>query len=139
MIVLDTNVLSEVIKERPYPAVLNWMRSVPASSMFTTSLTCAELLYGVRVLPPGQRRSDLDSKINQIIDQVFTGRVLGFDAHAADAYATLAARLRQQGRPMSQADAMIAGIVLSRGAKLVTRNVRDFADAGCELIDPWSY
>ncbi len=137
MIILDTNVLSEAIKDEPHHAVKQWLASLPASSMFTTTITQAEMLYGLRILPHGRKREQLSHRIDKLFDFAFAGRVLSFDANAADAYASLSAHLRLAGKSISQADAMIAGIVTSRGAKLATRNVKDFVDSGAEVIDPW--
>ncbi len=137
MIILDTNVLSEAIKVTPDPVVEKWLLSLPASSMFTTTITQAEMLYGLRILPHERRRDQLSNRINNLFDRAFAGRVLSFDAYAADAYASLAAHLRLSGKSMSQADAMIAGIVISRGAKFATRNMKDFVDSGIEVVDPW--
>lgn len=137
MIILDTNVLSEAIKDEPHRAVKQWLASLPASSMFTTAITQAEMLYWLRILPQGRKRDQLSSRINHLFDLAFAGRVLSFDVNAADAYANLSASLRLSGKSMSQADAMIAGIVISRGAKFATRNAKDFVDSGVEVIDPW--
>lgn len=137
MIVLDTNVLSETLRPTPSAGVMAWLRSEPAAALFTTTITEAELLYGVALLPPGRRRQLLTAVVEQIFAEDLAGRILPFDSAAARDYADIAAARRRSGRPISEADAQIAAITRSRGAALATRNARDFA--GCELrvIDPW--
>jgi len=139
MIVLDTNVISELFLLRPSSAVESWVADQPTASLFTTTVTEAEILYGVRLLPDGKRRRDLLAAIEPIFWEDFAGRVLPFDREAADAYATLAVERRQSGRPISQFDAQIAGIALSRGAAVATRNVADCEGIGLTIIDPWTY
>ena len=139
MIVLDTNVISELFLLRPSSAVESWVADQPTALLFTTTVTEAEILYGARLLPDGKRRRDLLAAIEPIFWEDFAGRVLPFDREAADAYATLAVERRQSGRPISQFDAQIAGIALSRGAAVATRNVADFEGIGLTIIDPWTY
>lgn len=137
MIVLDTNVLSEALRPVPEPGVLAWMAAQPRPSLFTTTVTRAELLYGARVLPEGRRRAGLLEAIDAIFVIDMAGQVLSFDDGAADAYAQIAAARQASGRPISQFDAMIAAISRSRGARLATRNTKDFAECGIDLINPW--
>lgn len=137
MIVLDTNVLSEVLRPAPETRVLEWIDSQPRPSLFTTAITRGELFYGIRLLPRGQRRDGLLEAVRAIFEQDLAGQVLSFDQEAADIYAEIASSRKHAGRPISQFDAMIAAISRSRGAALATRNVRDFADCGITLIDPW--
>src|SRR5215471_3375428 len=115
MIVLDTNVLSESLKPSPSRLVLEWLGAQPASNLFTTAITRAELLYGLALLPSGQRRRTLESRIEQILDRGFAGRIPPFDAEAAQAYAEIYAARRMQGRPMPMMDAQIAAIALAHG------------------------
>lgn len=138
MILLDTNVLSEVLRPTPEPAVLNWMAAQPRSSLFTTTVTRGELLYGICLMPEGQRRRDLQDAVLAIFDQDLAGKVFSFDHDAADSYAFIAATRKKNGRPISQFDAMIAAIAHSRGAGLATRNVKDFVDCGIVVINPWN-
>jgi predicted nucleic acid-binding protein len=105
--------------------------------MFVTAIARAEMFLGIRCMPEGRRRSDLEWATSEIFDIDFAGRVLNFDRDAADAYASLSANRRRARRPISQADAMIAAIALSRGATLATRNVRDFVDCGIDVVNPW--
>jgi len=112
MIVVDTNVLSEVMRPIPSDQVVRWMAARSASSLFTTTIT--------------------------LVEEEFTGRILTFDRDAARAFADISARCRRLGRPIGEMDAQIAGIARSRGAAIATRNVLDFQDCGVQLIDPWS-
>jgi hypothetical protein len=137
VIVLDTNVLSEVLRSSPEPRVLEWLSDLPRASIFTTTVSRAEILYGILVLPKGKRRDGLWSAAKSIFDTDFDGHVLAFDSAAADAFADISAARRSAGRPITQFDAQIAGITRSRGAQLATRNVSDFYACGFEVIDPW--
>lgn len=137
MIVLDTNVLSELMRPRPEPAVATWLGAQPTTSLFVTAVTQAEILYGLVLLPKGRRRDDLLGAARSLFNEEFAGRILPFDSDAAAAYSIIAADRRSAGRPISQFDAQIAAIVLSRGGTLATRNTADFVDCGIELIDPW--
>ncbi|GAA4341879.1 type II toxin-antitoxin system VapC family toxin [Pigmentiphaga soli] len=138
MIVLDTNVLSEILRPAPDPQMLAWLESQPRFALFTTTVTQGELLHGVRLLPDGQRKSALLTAVQAIFAADFAGQVLGFDSDAAGAYAEIAATRRAMGRPISQFDAMIAAIARSRGASLATRNAKDFGDCGISVINPWN-
>lgn len=106
--------------------------------MFTTTITRAEILYGIRLLPEGRRRDDMYEAVTSIFRDDFPGRILPFDNSAADIYADIAATRKEAGRPIGQLDAMIAAVTHSRGAALATRNTKDFSDCGIELVDPWS-
>lgn len=138
MIILDTNVLSEVLRPAPAPSVIDWLSRQASTSLFVTTVTQAEILYGIAILDPGRRRDDLQSAAVAMFADDFSGRVIGFDVDAAPAFAAIAAERRQLGRPISQFDAQIAAIARSRGAALATRNIRDFEACDINLIDPWS-
>ncbi len=138
MILLDTNVISELMRPVPAPAVERWVSNQPAAGMFISTITEAELRYGLALLPDGQRQRQLLSQAEAMLTEDFTGRILPFDSPAAVAYAQIAAARRRAGRPISQADAQIAAIALSRGATVATRNIGDFQDCGIKLLDPWS-
>jgi predicted nucleic acid-binding protein len=114
------------------------MRSEPIEALFTTSITEAELLYGVALLPEGRRRSALQAAVIRVLGERFTGRILAFNNAAAREYADIAAGRRRIGRPISEPDARIAATARSRGASVATRNVADFADCGLHLVDPWA-
>jgi predicted nucleic acid-binding protein len=138
MIVLDTNVLSEILRPVPEPRVLAWLEEQGANSVFTTAITQGEILYGIRLLADGQRRRKLWHAATAIFDDDFAGRVLVFDSDAAGHYAEIGASRRAAGRPISQFDATIAAIVRSHGATLATRNEKDFDGCGVEIVNPWS-
>jgi predicted nucleic acid-binding protein len=138
MIVLDTNVLSEALRPAPAPGVLAWLAALEPAEAFTTAVTQAEMLHGVEMLPAGKRRSVLERALEALFGGEFSGRVLPFDERAAQAYAKVVRVRQTQGRPISQFDAMIAAICLSRRATLATRNVADFEDCGVRLVNPWS-
>lgn len=137
MIVLDTNVLSELITARPDPEVVSWLETQPMDALFTTAISQGEMLYGACILPAGRHRDTLLHEVEAIFSADMAGRVLPYDSDAAGIHATIAAMRRAWGRPISQPDAMIAGIVASRGAVLATRNVRDFEGCGIDVVDPW--
>lgn len=137
MIVLDTNILSETLRPKPDERVVKWMTAQPRAALFTTTVTRGELLYGVRLLAEGRRKSSLLGAVRAIFDQDLAGHVLSFDSDAADVYAEIAASRKLAGKPISQFDAMIAAIARSRGASLATRNAKDFVQCGIDLIDPW--
>lgn len=138
MIVLDTNVVSEALRPQPDAMVIAWLSSRPSSSLFITTVTKAELLYGVRLLPDGQRRHMLNEAVQAVLTDEFRGRLLPFDGAAADAYAMVAADRRQLGKPIKAFDAQIAAIARSRGASVATRNVDDFEECGVDVLNPWS-
>lgn len=137
MIVLDTSVLSELMKREPSPTVIAWIEARTAASMFTTTLTLAEILYGIRLLPSGKRQNEIEEAAWEMFRTDFAGRVLSFDQDAAQAYAQVAALRHQAGRPITQFDAQIAAIALSRDGAVATRNIADFEGCGLDLIDPW--
>lgn len=137
MIVLDTNVLSELLRQRPAVPVQTWVAAQPVSSLFTTTITQAEMLLGVALLPPGKRRAGLEEAVTGLFDGDLSGRVLPFDASAARAFAVVSVARRQAGRPLTQLDAQIAAIARSRGAAIATRNTSDFEGCGVTLVNPW--
>jgi len=138
MVILDTNVLSEALKAAPDRRVMTWLKDQPRPSLFTTTVTRGEILYGIRLLPDGRRRRALWDAALAIFNEDFAERVLSFDSDAADAYAEVGASRRAAGRPISQFDAMIAGMARSRGASVATRNAKDFEGCGIDVVDPWS-
>lgn len=136
MILLDTNVISELMRPAPDQNVVNWVSSLPKMSLFTTAITEAEILYGVSILTEGKRKSELLDAVLQIFNRDLKGRVLPFDSNAASAYATIASMRKRIGKPISQFDAQIAAIAHSRGSAVATRNINDFHDCGIEVINP---
>lgn len=137
MIVLDTNVLSEVMKPAPARSVMRWLGSQPSSRVFTTAITQAEILYGLALMPKGKRRSDLEWAIAAMFTEDFGGRVLPFDSDAAQVFSQIASARKKMGRPITHADAQVAAIARSRGAALATRNVSDFESCGVTVMNPW--
>ena len=140
MIVLDTNVISELMRRATDPQVMSWFAEQPAASLFTTTpLTQAEIFYGLALLPAGRRRDDLLAAARPMFDVDIAGRVLPFDADAALVYAEIAAGRKQGGKPISQIDAQIAAIARSRGARLATAKYAGLRRIkGVTVVDPWS-
>lgn len=137
MIILDTNVLSELMRPVPDERVLEWVDGRPGASLFTTTVTQAEILLGVSILPDGRRKQDLTAAVDAMFAQDFRTRLLPFDAPAAVAFAAICSSRMRLGRPISQFDAQIAAIARSRGAWLATRNTPDFDACDIRVIDPW--
>ena len=137
MIVLDTNVLSEALKPLPSSIVLRWLAAQQPLSVFTTTITEAEVLYGVEALPAGKRRMRLLAAVEKMFAEEFAGRILPFDEDAARAFAGVVAARDRAGRPISQFDAMIAAIARSHRAAVATRNTADFQHCGIDVINPW--
>jgi predicted nucleic acid-binding protein len=137
-VILDTNVVSELMKASPRPRVMSWLGAQPRRAVFISAITEAELRVGVALLPAGRRRDGLAAEVETMIAEDFSGRVAPFDSPAAKAFAEIVADRRRSGRPISTADAQIAAIARSRGVSLATRNVRDFQGCGVDVIDPWA-
>ena len=138
MILLDTNVVSELMRDVPSTQVLVWMDDLPTRELFVTAITEAEVRTGIAFLPEGARRRGLANAAERMLGGLFAGRVLPFDSSTARAYADIAAASRAAGRPISQSDCQIAAIARSRSMAVATRNVRDFSNTGVEVIDPWA-
>jgi len=138
MLVLDTNVLSELTRPKPALRVLEWMRAQPSASLYTTAVNQAEMLRGLMLLPAGKRRTVLEEAIAAMFATDFDGRLLPFGTDAAPVYAGIASARQRAGRPISHVDAQIAAIVVCAGATLATRNTRDFEGCGAALVDPWT-
>ncbi len=137
MIVLDTNVISELMRPAPAPAVVAWLDTQPAASIWTTSICVFEIRFGLRLMDDGKRRQALEERFGQVLQEDLVGRVLVFDATAAAAAADIAGRNQPQGINLDFRDLLIAGTVATRRATLATRNTRHFTHAGIDLIDPW--
>ena len=134
---LDTNVVSELMRESPEPAVARWVSGHPVEDLFLSAVSEAELRYGAAILPFGRRRETLFFKIEAMLSDAFEDRVLPFDSDAARAYGHIAAARRSVGRPVASADCQIAAIAMAGRMRLATRNVRDFEDMGVEIVNPW--
>ncbi|MBL8518636.1 MAG: type II toxin-antitoxin system VapC family toxin [Betaproteobacteria bacterium] len=138
MIVLDSNVISELMRPQPVPEVVEWVLAVPSATLFTTCITEAEILYGIHLLPAGKRRDAIQKQTRRLFAELLAGRVLPFNSACAEPYARIVTARRAAGRPISQADAQIASICIANGAKaLVSRNVQDFERCGIEVINPF--
>jgi len=137
VIVLDTNVVSELMKPAPAAEVARWVAGQPATMLYTTSVSQAEVLHGIALLPAGKRRGALEVAAEAMFDEDFGGRVLPFGGEAARAYAQIAANRHRAGRPISQFDAQVAAIASSARFAVATRNVRDFEGCGITLLNPW--
>ena len=138
MFVLDTNVVSELMRDRPSSSVLGWVDGQPTSTLFITSITEAEIRTGIALLPAGARRRGLSEVADRAFAVLFADRVLPFDSEAAQAYAVIASGRRASGNPISQSDCQIAAIARSVGASVATRDAGGFAGCGIEVIDPWT-
>ena len=137
MIILDTNVLSEVIRPVPDARVADWLERQPREATFATAISRAEMLAGVAVLPDGARRNMLGRLVHRLFESQFDDSLLPFDRQAADRYGELIARRRALGRPIGTMDALIAAVALSCGTAIATRNIADFEELGLDLVDPW--
>src|SRR5436853_5917607 len=137
MLILDTNVVAEMMKETPAPAVVDWLNDQDAATLFLTAITIGEIGYGLRVLPQGRRRRLLEEGFERVIAEGFAGRVLAFDEEAARCYAEVMGRRKEIGRPLSVLDGQIASIARAKGYSVVTRNVRDFIECGVEVLNPF--
>ena len=138
MIVLDTNVLSELLRPTPAPQVEAWLAAQDGRNVYFTAVGEAQLRHGVAILPAGRRRDALAQAIEGMLDEDFRDRILPFDREAARAYAAIAAERRAAGRPISQFDCQIAAIARAQGASVATRNIGDYEGCGVAVIDPWA-
>ena len=137
MILLDTNVLSELMKREPHARVVAWVHKQSVMELGTTAVTEAETFYGIELLSKGRKREGLLAAAEAMFTEDFAGRVFSFDSEAACNFARIAAHRRALVKPIGHVDAQIAAITRTRGAKLATRNVDDFANCDIDLIDPW--
>lgn len=138
MILLDTNVLSSLMLLRPDNAVVQWLDAQPRTSIWTTSISILEIRYGLQIMPPGRRQSNMMSSLDRLLASTIDRRIASFDAAAAQHTAELTARRKQQGRTGDLRDSMIGGIALACKAQFATRNTRHFDDLPIHLINPWN-
>jgi predicted nucleic acid-binding protein len=138
MIILDTNVVSEFMTSPPASAVLKWLNAQETTSLFLTTITIAEIGFGLRTMPKGKRRDLLNERFEQFVTTAFEQRILPFDEDAARIYGEVLGYRREIGRPISSLDGQIAAIARSRGFSVATRNTRDFEECQIDLINPFS-
>ena len=137
MIILDTNVVSELLRAAPAPTVEAWLAGQDGTDVYLTVISEAELRYGVAIMANGKRRTMLAEAVDGMLREDFRDRILPFDSAFADEYARIGADRRAAGRPISQFDCQIAAIARAHGAAMATRNIGDFEGCGVEVIDPW--
>jgi predicted nucleic acid-binding protein len=137
MILLDTNVVSEAMTRKPHPRVREWLDSQAEDTLFLSSITVAELLFGVGALPDGRRKDTLAAALDDVLD-LFAPRVLPFDTAAARIYADLAVKARAAGKGLPTPDGYIAAIAAAHGFAVATRDASAFHAAGLTVIDPWT-
>ena len=137
MILLDTNVISEIMRIAPNDSVLQWLNTSKSTHLYLSQITIAEITYGLRIMPDGRRRGAMKNRFEQFVDRGFSQRVLGFDMQAASCYGDIMGFRKELGRPVSVLDGQIAAIARARNFTVATRNVADFEDCGVELINPW--
>ena len=137
MILLDTNVVSELMRSKPDPGVKMWLAKQDTANVFISVITEAELRYGVAILPMGRRRDRIAAEVENMLKEDFARRILPFESEAASFYAEIGAGRRTAGLPISHADCQIAAIARCRGAAIATRNVGHFEHCGIEVINPW--
>ena len=138
MLVVDTNVLPALMRPTPDPVIASWTGARVPSSLHLTAVSEAELRFGLAIMPPGRRRDGLAEGFERMLRTGFANRVLPFDSAVASAYAEIAAARRAAGRPIPEADCQVAAIARSRDMAVMTRNARNFVDAGIDVIDPWT-
>jgi toxin FitB len=137
MIVIDTNVISEAMRDTANGRVIEWMDAQAVETLFLSAITVAELRFGIAVLPAGRRRDRMGARLEQEVLPVFAGRVLPFDMDTSETYANLMARARQKGRPIGKADGYIAATAACHGLTVATRDMSPFKAAGVPVINPW--
>ena len=138
MILLDTNVISEVMKSAPSPRVLAWLNDHPTNLLFVSTITIAEISYGIHILPQSKRRALLETRFEQFMTQAFSGRMLAFSETCARIYGQLMGHQKEAGKPLSICDGQIAAIALANNTSIATRNTKDFKYCGVELINPFA-
>ena len=139
MIILDTNVLSELMRPQPAASVVDWVAQQPASRLFITAVTQGEILYGIGLLSRGKLRDRISAAATAMFAEDFADRILPFNSDSSAAFADIVVARRRAGRPIAQLDALIAAIARTNGAAVATRNVADFEGCGIELINPFQF
>ena len=139
MILIDTNVVSEVMKARPVEPVLAWLNSQESEKLYVSAITIGEITHGLRILPDGKRRSELRERFEQFIGRGFDQRVLAYDESAARLYGELMGDRKELGRPSSVPDRQIAAIARCNGLAVATRNILDFENCGIDVVNPFEF
>jgi toxin FitB len=137
MILVDTNVVAEMMRGLPDPAVVAWLNAQDATALFFSTISIAEIAYGLRIMPQGKRRRLLEQGFERVLAEAFAGRILVFDEAAAHRYGEIMGRRKEIGRPLKLLDGQIASIARANGFAVATRNVRDFIECGVEVINPF--
>lgn len=137
MILLDTNIISEMMKSTPAPNVMTWIDQQQVIQLYISTVSIAEISYGIQVLPNGKRRILLEDSFNKLLRDAFEHRILSFDESAAHCYGTMMCRRKVIGKPLSIPDGQIAAIARVNSLTVATRNIKDFDDCGLDLINPF--
>jgi predicted nucleic acid-binding protein len=137
MIILDTNVVAEMMKASPAQEVVDWLNAQDSAVLYLTTITLAEVGYGLQILPPGRRRLLLEQSFERVVSAAFSGRILAFDENAARSYGEVMGTRKAIGRPLGTLDGQIAAIARAQGSAVATRNVKDFIDCGLVVFNPF--
>lgn len=137
MILLDTNVVSEMMKWQPARAVIDWLNNAEGGDLYLSSVTVGEIEYGIDVLPDGKRRDELRARFEDFLARAFAFRILAYDEEAARHYGSIMGARKRRGYPMSAPDGQIAAVARARGMTVATRNIDDFTNCGIEIVNPW--
>ena len=137
MIILDTNIVSELMREQPSPAVADWIQSFDPNQFTITSITVAEILRGLARMAEGKRRRKLEQSFDGFIHDAFSSKILAFDEQAALLYGEISAGREKKGLPVDPVDLMITAIAKNHNAAIATRNIKDFEACGIKIINPW--
>jgi toxin FitB len=136
-LLVDTNVVSEMMLPRMHPAVRRWLDGVEAAHLFLASTSLAELRFGVAILPPGRRKTNLSVTLDHLLTSLFQGRILAFDVEAAEQFGDIVSRARRRGQPIDMADGQIAAVAAVHGFAVATRDAGPFEAAGVAVVNPW--
>ena len=139
MIIVDTNVLSALIQQKPEPTVVEWLDAQPAETVWISSMTLFEMRYGLKIVTDGQRKALLQDRFEKLVQIDLANRIVVFDVCAADRSAQIAALRKSRGRPVDIRDTFIAGIAIAHGAILATRNIKHFDDLPTPVVNPWDH
>ena len=136
-LLVDTNVVSEMMHPQMHPAIGRWLDRMESDNLFLASTSLAELRFGIAILPPGRRKKNLSSTLDHLVASLFHGRILAFDATAAEQFGVIVSRARLRGRPIEMADGQIAAIAAVHGYTVATRDTGPFEAAGVTVVNPW--